>query len=130
MKKTGKRKKSGKRGFLIAISLFAIGFMYLCQHMNVIKLGYALGKEKTVHKQLSNLNKSLCLEKASFKSPHYLNKVACSNLGLNVSRESVVRKINIVRRVGDSEKANKIARGLRKFFKFESKAIAKPANKN
>lgn len=115
---------------MIAVFLFAIGFMSLCQHMRVIKLGYLLGKEKSVHKELSNLNRSLYLEKTSLKSPRHLDKVACNNLGLVVSPNVTVRKINLVFPSKDFEdKNNKALKRMARLLGFDSKAIAKPAKK-
>jgi len=124
-----KTRKKEKRFFIAGIFLFAIGFMYLCQHMGVIKLGYLLGKEKTIYKELFNLNRSLYFEKASLKSPRYLNNVACSNLGLNIGTGVQVRRISVVSSPRNIKNENRIIKRWDRLFGFGSKAIAKPSKK-
>ncbi|MBL7170644.1 MAG: hypothetical protein ISS46_01460 [Candidatus Omnitrophica bacterium] len=125
-----KGKKKEKRTFLVGIFLFIIGFMYLCQHMGVIKLGYLLGREKIIYKELSNLNRALYFEKASLKSPRYLNNIACSNLGLNVGSGVQLRRISVVSSARNSKNENRISKSLARIFGFNSKAVAKPMKKN
>jgi len=125
-----KGKKKEKRTFLVGIFLFIICFMYLCQHMGVIKLGYLLGREKIIYKELSNLNRALYFEKASLKSPRYLNNIACSNLGLNVGSGVQLRRISVVSSARNSKNENRISKSLARIFGFNSKAVAKPMKKN
>lgn len=117
-----------KKIFGAVIFFFTIGFISLCQHMGLIRLGYVLSREKTAHKELSNLNRSLYFEKTSLKSPRHLGKVACGNLGLNIGAGVKVRKISIVSTAKKFKKEDKIAGKLAGFFGFNSKAIAKPSH--
>ncbi len=119
-----------KKIFLVGIFLFIIGFMSLCQHMGVIRLGYLLGREKIIYKELSNLNRALYFEKASLKSPRYLNNLACGNLGLNVVSGVQLRRISVVSSARDSKNENRISKKLARLFGFNSKAVAKPMKKN
>ncbi len=129
MKPSKTKKKKEKGIFLIAVFLFAMGFMSLCQHMRVIKLGYMLGREKSINKELFNLNRSLYLEKTSLKSPRHLDEVACNKLGLMASPDITLRRISVVAPSKNSEDKNKTVKGMARFLGFDSKAIAKPAKK-
>lgn len=118
-------KKKDKKIFKAALFLFITGFVCLWQHMSVIRVGYVLGKEKEIFKELANINRSLYVEKSAFKSPRYLNKVATNNLGLNLGNEVCVRKIT----VAPLPKDNKGRMAVSRLFKLDSRAIAKTSQK-
>jgi hypothetical protein len=123
-------KKKDKKIFKRALYLFIASFLCLWQHISVIRVGYLLGKEKEIFKELSNINRSLYIEKSAFKSPHYLNTVAANNLGLNLGNEICVRKIT----VAPLPKNNKGGMAVNRILSearnlFDSKAIAKTSRK-
>lgn len=111
----------------MGLFLFVCGFMALCQHMNVIRLGYTLSREKALYKELSNFNRTLKLEKTYLNSPRYLNKLASADLGLATMRPVVVRKVSIIPSQ-DSQK-NKATKRLARLFGFNSEALAKTVRK-
>jgi hypothetical protein len=125
--KRTKRRKREKNIFSIGLFLFVLGFMALCQHMNVIRLGYTLSQEKALYKELSNFNRILTLEKTYLNSPRYLNKLASADLGLAAGTPALVRKVSII--PSPAAQKNKASRKLARLFGFNSEALAKTVKK-
>jgi cell division protein FtsL len=72
------------RLLLFAAVLAAVVLVYAWQHFQYLELGYRLERVKADESQAMELNQQLRLELGSLRSPHRIDAIARTQLGLTV----------------------------------------------